>query len=155
MARPILFRPEQFTPTEFHSAADKAKFANHFVRFVESDFKATLFPKWFYRELSMTFGHIAHYNQGGFYGTFFNDLRGRLEFLAITAGEVGLYAESGMGICGDPTFTYSDVEKVLRAWVVEKDLVRAYMKKTQAAIEAGERSELARLSAKYEKKEAV
>lgn len=151
-----VFSADQFTPTKWSTAADKAKFANHFVRFVQSDFQDTVFPKWFYSRLSQTFGHIAHYNKQGFYETFFQSTKDKLRFLAITAGHIGLYAEpaeqrGGMGICGDPAWTYSDVERALRAWVNEKDLVRAYMAKAKAETETGERAELARLTAKYAK----
>jgi hypothetical protein len=135
------FTADQFTPTEWSSAADKAKFANHFVRFVESDFKETLFPKWFYRQLSNTFGHIAHYDIYGFYATFFKTTRGKVDFL-IQTEEWPCY--------GSPTYTYSDVEQVLRAWVKEKRLVQYWQGRLAAEIEIAERFELARLSAKYQ-----
>lgn len=37
------------------------------LHFIDSGFKQTLFTKKLYPELSNTFGHIAHYNQGGFW----------------------------------------------------------------------------------------
>jgi len=67
------FYPVDFIATQHSSASDKAKFANHFVRFVESGYRRTLFFKWFYTRLSMTFGHIAHYNIDGFYAEWFAD----------------------------------------------------------------------------------
>ena len=103
-----LFTAEQFTPTKFDTAEDKAKFANHFVRFVESDFKSTLFPKWFYTRLSMTFGHIAHYNQSGFYSEFFESTMDKVRFLEQTR-LAGCY--------GSPEHTYCDVERVIVKWV--------------------------------------
>jgi hypothetical protein len=54
------FRADQFTPTQFDSAAVKAEFANRLAEFIERDFPQHLFTKAFYRRLSMTFGHIAH-----------------------------------------------------------------------------------------------
>ena len=147
-----IFTPEQFTPTQHSTAVDKANFANHFVRFVKADFPESLFPRWFYTHLSNTFGHIAHYDQAGFYCTFFTTNEGKLDFLRITAGEAGLYADGGvggMGICDDPAFTYSDVERVLRAWIIKGGLVSVYTQRYQEGLEAVERLELARLSAKY------
>ena len=100
------FTAEQFTPTQWDTAADKAKFANHFVRFVASGYKETLFYDWFYKQLSMTFGHIAHYNRAGFYGHFFTTAEDRQYFM---------YATRQGGGYGDPAFTYSDVEKAIKA----------------------------------------
>src|SRR3990167_862659 len=60
-----------YTATEFDTAADKEKFELQFKRFVMSDFAENKFPNWFYKSLSMTFGHIAHYNKAGFYSTFY------------------------------------------------------------------------------------
>ncbi len=56
-----LFYADEFTPTEFSTAQDKAAFGNHFFRFIESDWKQTIFTKTFYNHLSNCFGHIAHY----------------------------------------------------------------------------------------------
>ena len=75
------FTADQFLDTEWESAQDKAKFANHYVRFVESGFKQTLFQKWFYRSLILKFGHIAHYDIHGFYSQFFTSPRGKVEFI--------------------------------------------------------------------------
>ena len=135
-----LFKAEQFTPTKWDTAEQKAKFANHFVRFVESGFKATLFSDWFYRRLSMTFGHIAYYDRGGFYEHFFTSHEGRTNFACITL-EGGGY--------GDPRFTYSDVEKALKQWVINSNLKERLSKDLTEAIERNERKELVRLQAKY------
>ena len=148
------FNADQFLQTEFDSAEQKAKFANHFVRFVESDFKASLFYNWFYTRLSMTFGHIAHYDRNGFFQTFFADTKGKLDFAAITAGHCGLYADpneqlGGMGICGDPRYTYSDVERALRVWARESRLSARYQKRLDGETEVFERAELAKFQAKY------
>lgn len=141
-----LFAAEQFTPTKWDTAAQKAKFANHFVRFVEGGFKPTLFYDWFYKRLSNCFGHIAHYNRGGFYGTWFKTLPGRRDFL-VNATKFPCY--------GDPTFTYSDVERALAAWIKQAGLIENYTKAIDVATETLERHELARLKAKYEKTEAA
>jgi len=108
MPKEKLFTPEQFTPTEWKTAKDKAKFANHFVRFVESGFKETLFPKWFYTQLSLSFGHIAHYNLHGFYETWFTTTEKQMEFLNHTLNHP---------CYGSPNCTYSDVEKEIIEWL--------------------------------------
>jgi len=55
------FLPSEFVPTQFSTAADKADFGNTLLRFIEPEWKQTLFTKSFYNRLSMCFGHIAHY----------------------------------------------------------------------------------------------
>jgi hypothetical protein len=111
MTTKVMFSPQQFTPTEFSTAEDKAKFANHFVRFVESGFKESLFPKWFYTRLSMTFGHIAHYNRNGFYETWFANTDKQMEFLQHTM-RYPCY--------GQPEYTYCDVEEALIYWLEKR-----------------------------------
>ena len=98
----------QFTATEWDSVKDKEKFAKHFIRFVESGYKRSLFYKWFYQRLSNTFMHIAHYNKDGFYETFFMDEQGKRDFLNQTLS---------YPCYGDPAFTYSDVERYLQGWL--------------------------------------
>jgi hypothetical protein len=132
----------QFVPTEFHTAEDKAKFANQFVKLVESDFSKNMFPKWFYTQLSMTFGHIAHYNQMGFYDEFFRDTKGKIDFLKITI----YYPYSG-----DAAYTYSDVERVLAHWVLGERITEKYEGLLNREVELFERGELHRLKSKYEK----
>jgi hypothetical protein len=102
------FTAGQFRPTQFHSADDKARFANQFVRFVVVGFKRTMFPKWFYKRLSNTFGHIAHYNQDGFYAAQCEGHKERLAFLR-QAAEFGCY--------GSPESTFCDVERALQSWI--------------------------------------
>ena len=75
------FTADRFTSTQWDSADRKAAFAKQFIRFVQSDFAKSKFPKAFYVRLSMTFGHIAHYNQGGFFETFFTTTQDKVRFL--------------------------------------------------------------------------
>ena len=104
-----------FTPTQFDTVKDKEKFALHFQRFVTNGFSRGLFPKWFYTRLSMTFGHIAHYNKLHFYDNFFLSESGKAEFLHLCLT---------WPCYGDPEFTYSDVERYLQDWLQE--YVREY-----------------------------
>jgi hypothetical protein len=133
------FQSAQFVPTQFNTAEDKAKFANHFVRFVNSDFKQTLFYDWFYQRLSNTFGHIAQFNRYGFYSGFFTSTEGKIKFLQWCAT---------YPCHGDPLFTFSDVERALLPFVREK--IRDYVSILSREKEASERAEYERLKAKYE-----
>ena len=136
-----ILKSEQFTATEWDSIQDKIKFTNHFVRFVQSDFKESLFYSWFYKRLSLTFGHIAHYNRQGFYETFFTTTKDKIEFLRMTL-QYPCY--------GNPAFTYSDVEKVLQHWLNKEYILEKYIKQSGHEIENLERATLTRLKAKYE-----
>ena len=58
-----MFMPAQFVDTEFHSAKEKAKFANYFTLFVVAGFPRKLFTRWFYQSLcTNTFGMCAELN---------------------------------------------------------------------------------------------
>lgn len=103
-----VFTPEQFKASKFSSAADKAKFANHFIHFMGKGYPRSLFPKWFYTRLSMCFGHIAHYHQEGFYSEFFTTELRQCNFIRITMN---------YPCYGDPEYTYSDVEKAIQEYL--------------------------------------
>ena len=135
------FDASQFTATECSTQADKAKFAAQFIRWVESDFAWSQFRKWFYTQLSMCFGHIAHYNQRGFYDVFTHTTRDKIEFLRQTVNG---------GQYGDPAYCYCDVEKVLAAWVHKSGLISKYQALEDANVEKAERAVLTRLKEKYE-----
>jgi hypothetical protein len=129
-----------FVPTQFSTAQEKAKFAAHFVRFVESGFKESLFTKAFYRQLSNCFGHIAHFDRDGFYHTWFRNPVQQLAFLTNVA-EWRCY--------GSPEHTFSDVERVLRMWVLSNDHRNRLVRQIAEQTEREELAELERLSAKY------
>jgi hypothetical protein len=63
LTRPT-FSPCDFIATQWNSADEKAWFANILCRFIESDFRRTLWTRRLYRRLSLCFGHIAHYADG-------------------------------------------------------------------------------------------
>ena len=134
------FTADQFTPTRWDSAEEKARFARRLIRLVESGFAERDFPQALYRRLSSCFGHIAHYNRRGFYEEFFTATEGKVRFLRMTL------AHSGWG---DPGFTYSDVERALRSWLHQNGVLGRYERRLAVEQEAGERAELARLQAKY------
>ena len=98
----------QFTATKWDTVEDKEKFCRQFIRFVEGGFSIKQFPKWFYRRLMNTFGHIAHYDRMGFYAYFFE--YHEEDFIRVTLLGGGY---------GDPAYTYSDVERYLKGWLQE------------------------------------
>jgi hypothetical protein len=133
-------QPSQFTPTQWDTAKDKASFANQFMRFVQSDFTAQHFTDKFYRRLSNTFGHIAHYNRAGFWAEFFTTTADKVRFLEQTLAHP---------CYGDPAWTYSDVEKALQGWLRTCGLLDRYRQTLAEETEATEQSELARPQKKY------
>jgi len=130
----------QFTPTQWDTAQDKAAFAKQFVRFVQSDFAAQHSTDKFYRRLSNTFGHIANFNRGGFWDTFFTSTADKVQFLEQTRQHP---------CYGDPAWTYSDVERALQAWLRAEGTLEQYRQRLAEETEAAERTELVRLQQKY------
>jgi hypothetical protein len=139
LVRPT-FTAADFTATKWDTGEDKAKFANGLCRFIAADFKQTLFTEKIYRRLAMTFGHIAHFNRFGFLAEFFEDPRGKVAFLEQTL----MWCP-----CGDPAWTYSDVERAVLKRLRACDLLAAYRQLRAAEIEGAERELLRRLQAKY------
>jgi hypothetical protein len=111
------FTADRFTATQWEPAEHKAEFARAFIGFVESDFDRRKFTDKFYRRLSNTFGHIAHYNRAGFYDTFFTTTEDKVRFLRQTADHT---------CAGDPACTYSDVERALQAWMSHNSILTRY-----------------------------
>jgi len=135
------FVAADFVPTQWESAEQKAKFANALLTFIARDFPRSKFHESFYRRLSNTFGHIAHYDSAGFYQRFFLTAEDKLAFLEQCVT---------WPCYGDPTFTYSDVERAIGARVRKSQVVACFS--SQIAVE-GRRRELAllaELKARYE-----
>jgi len=63
------------------SAAEKEKALKDWKRFIESDFDKARFTKLLYNHLIQHCSFIAHYNQQGFYGTYFEDPEDTMKFL--------------------------------------------------------------------------
>jgi hypothetical protein len=99
------FTAAEFTPTQWDSAEDKARFANALMKFIVHEFPRQSFTKPFYRRLSNTFGHIAHHNLDGFYTVFFERDADKVVFLEQILSWPHF---------GDPTFTFSDVERAVK-----------------------------------------
>ena len=134
------FASQQFSPTKWEGSDKKAKFAEQFIRFVESDFAKSQFPHSFYVRLALCFGHIAHYNQGGFYEEFFTTTKDKVRFLRQALRHP---------CWGDTAYTFSDVERALQAWLHQNNVLTKYEQRLIDEQEAAEKVELARLQMKY------
>jgi hypothetical protein len=140
-----LLTPEQFTPTKWDDAPTKAKFGNHLLRFIAEDFPKPMFTQKFYECLSNTFGHIAHYNRVGFWDEFFQTRATKIEFLDQTIRHP---------CYGDPAWTFSDVERVIRARLKQTDVIDWHRRLLMQEREARERAEYIRLAQKFAPKPA-
>jgi len=69
------FQTQDFTPTQWATAEEKAKIANKMTRFILGGFQQGSFTKAMYQRLSNMFCHIAHYNINGFYENWFSDIK--------------------------------------------------------------------------------
>lgn len=107
----------QFTPTKWHTVADKEKFAKHYIRFVQARCPFEKFHDWFYKRLMQMFMHIAHYNRLGFYETWCDSPEKRFELVRYHASFAAV---------GDPAWTWSDVEQTIRRWLNESGIPREY-----------------------------
>lgn len=67
--------------TKFMSAQEKEKVLKDWQRFIESDFHKARFTKRLYSHLIQHCSFIAHYNQAGFYGTYFEDPEDTMRFI--------------------------------------------------------------------------
>jgi len=134
------FLPDEFTPTKFSTAADKAEFGNHFLRFIESEWAQTLFTRDFYQRLSMCYGHIANYDRATFLETWFATDRDRLRFLEKTLT---------WPCWGDPEYTFSDVERAIQQEVRKRNYLARYKLRVAETERASEMETLRRLEAKY------
>lgn len=103
-----IFTTAQLKATKWDGEPVKAKFLNDLANFVRSGFKRTKFTKALYKRLSMTFGHIAHYNIEGFYDEWFTN-----------AGNQQRWIQNALdySCCGDPEYTYSDAERLFQKWL--------------------------------------
>jgi hypothetical protein len=135
------FVAADFVPTQWDTSEQKAKFANALLTFVAQDFPRSKFHERFYRRLSNTFGHIAHYDSGGFYGRFFLTPEDKLEFLE----------QCVTWPChGDPTYTYPDVERAVSARLRSANIATLTRSQVSAARRRADLALLAELKARYE-----
>lgn len=138
--RPLLCA-EQFTATKFTPAAEKAEFGNQLFALIAADFPEHLFTRKLYGTLSRSFGLIAHYDRGGFWDYYFDNAAAKLRFLQDLTTRCP---------CGDPAFTFSDLERVVIARLRKAGLVARLQAVVDSETEAAERALLNRLQARYQ-----
>jgi hypothetical protein len=107
-SKPDPFPPELLTATEYHTAEEKSRFGRMLVAFVLGGFQRAKFTKRLYQWVCNCFHHIAEYDQGGFYATWFADAAKQRKWVE----HVLRYVPTG-----DPAFTFCDVERLFRAWL--------------------------------------
>ena len=103
-----LISADHFVATPHSTAEEKARFCNEFVRFVLGGLPRSKFRAAFYRRLSCIFGHIAHFNETGFWEVWFSTAVQQRTFIQHIHEYVAL---------GDPHYCWSDVERELKSWV--------------------------------------
>ena len=124
------FPPELFVSTEFRTADDKSRFGRKLAAFVLGGFRRDQFAERLYTRLCNCFGHIAEYDRNGFYATWFADAAKQRQWVEHILKHVP---------CGDPHYTFSDLERLFKAWL---GLNREKLLKVIAANEALERQVL-------------
>jgi hypothetical protein len=102
-----IFTADRFAATQHSTAEEKARFCNNFAKFILGGFPRHRFKTTFYRRLSNLFGHIAEYNETGFYEVWFSTPAKQWQFLRHIHESVPM---------GDPNFCWVDVERELRSW---------------------------------------
>ena len=130
----------KFKPTAFDTAEQKTKFYLQFIKFVENGMRYQDFKKWFYERLSNCFGHIAHYNQGGFWDEWFTDPASRCRFIM-----------NAMTWCcaGSPAHTYCDVEYALQQWLQFNHVLDRYAAERDRTANARELEMLKQLCGRH------
>jgi hypothetical protein len=134
------FTAAEFTPTQWATADDKAKFGNALMKFVANEFPRQSFTRSLYHRLSNTFGHIAHTNLDGFYGAFFERDFDKVVFLEQTLSWPHF---------GEPTFTFSDVERAVKRRLRAAKVIDIFHMLEADATRRRELATLARLQEKY------
>ncbi len=117
-------------------AQEKVHFVRMFKRFVSGGFKLQDFTLQFYQRLCGLFGFIAHYNQEGFYQTYFVSVKGQVQFISK------IHQWTPMG-------SWSDVEAEIKVWVALECILEKVVQLRNDEIEREERAEYKRLKAKY------
>jgi len=102
-----LFTADRFTATQHSTVEEKARFFDNFAKFILSGFPRSRFKTAFYRRLSNIFGHIAEYNETGFYEVWFATPAKQWQFLRHIHESVPM---------GDPHWCWSDMERELKSW---------------------------------------
>jgi len=121
--------------TQWSTVEEKAKATEELSKFLIARADPKKWTPRLYKALEQHFSHIAHYNQAGFYGVWFESAAKRLEFAKYHA-ERSIY--------GDPAWTWSDVERQFQKWVRESGILdELQFEATEAELAAIEQAEAA------------
>ena len=124
-----VFTADRFTATQYSTAEEKARFCAAFVRFVLRGFARKLFKPEFYRRLSNIFGHIANYDETGFWEVWFSTPAKQRQFVRRIHEWVPV---------GDPHFCWSDVERELKSWAAtEAEAIEAVLAENERKVRRG------------------
>ena len=133
------FAADRFAPTPHSTPEEKARFCDTFVRFVLRGFDRKLFTTRSYHRLSNLFGHIANYDETGFWEVWFATPAKQRLFVQRVHEWVAM---------GDPHFCWSDVERELKSWVVANaEAVEAVLIENEKKAEESAKSETNRRAA--------
>lgn len=123
----------------------ESKVLTKMKKFILAGMPASRFTEELYGWFRNMYGHIAHYDRGGFFATWFGDNPCRAEFLKR--------ADIEANCCRHWTAPYPEkrLEQELAQWIRSEGLVEKYERASASDLEATERAELERLKAKYEK----
>jgi len=132
--------PHAFVATSFETAEDKARMGDMLLSFIARGMPRSAWNKRLYRRLSNMFGFIAHYDINGFWEEQLSTTQARIAFLE----QIEAYP-----CWGQPTHTWSDVERKIRNRLRAARLADAYRSELRREKERTERAMLAALSAKY------
>lgn len=119
---------------------DVTKTAEKMKKFILDGMRGDKLTDALYRDFMYMWGHIAHYDRGGFASVWFDDDETRLRFLEQALSHVTYPGHEHRG---------AQLERLLVVFIQEQGLVEVYRRKVADAVEAQERAELVRLQAKY------
>ena len=142
------FQMQDFTPTKWATAEEKAKITNKMTRFILGGFQQGSFTTAIYKQLCTMFGHIAHYNILGFYEEWFSNIKACRDWAEHITG-------SWLSGVGDPKFTWSDVEKALIQWVKDNQIAEQLVELHRLDVEQKELALLHALQRKHAPNEAL
>ena len=102
-----IFATDRFAATQHSTTEEKARSCDNFAKFILGGFSRSQFKSAFYRRLSNIFGHIANYDETGFWEVWFVTPAKQCQFIRRIHEWVPM---------GDPYFCWSDVEREMKSW---------------------------------------
>jgi len=132
------FQTTDFTNSWLNSAKKKARFANHFARFVAAGFSGDLFYGWFYNYLRRAFRYDSSYDRKWFFRYYFTSTQMKRYFLWLTSDP----QNSSGG-------RYAEANRVIITWLKESSYLDYWIRLGNEEIKESEIKALTQLKAKY------